>query len=656
MEGYEIPGTTTARHEKPGAMSWRSGKGKSAKRFWRAGMNTTQSEVRRQAVQNRSNARRLRTMLVSLNARFEHENPAAWYLKAACDKRGTSVCGDVAVLSRTINDDLNRIFGTVAAIQPDVVALSCYIWNRVETLRLCADLRAVFPCMVLVAGGPEVSYADGGDEYRAAGADLILAGEGEATFPDLLETLSSGTWPDSETEESWRRIAPPLKPEQLVSPCSPEYLALLSGRIAYLESSRGCPYRCSYCLSSESLSMTWIPLDRIHHELEQLVGAGVKVVKFVDRTFNLSEERTLSLWNHVKRYKDTGIVFHFEVAPDLLSKAQIALLGELPAGLVQIEAGIQSTHADTLARIGRKMEVERALCNLQQVLAVGNVHVHADLIAGLPGEGYAQFAASFNRLAAVSPHHLQLGFLKLLRGTRLWRESGQWGYVRRGYAPYEVIASSALSVGDMLRLKDIEETLERFANSGRFLLVMQWLLPQHVSPFMLFEALADKQRRMGLMGRAVSSDALFRCMLAFLTEDGASAGNLAGEGGACSAGNPMPDAGVALLRLDWVCAHRNPFLPEWLADGNLQISAETNWLRVAYGMGNDGDHQVRNPNVRTIRNRYHAAVVVLPDTVRTGIRFVPGADGVADNRFRILIDVKVSNPVLGRPEPVAIPL
>ncbi len=677
-------------------------------------MNASHWPERHQDVMNRQDSRKLRTLIVSLNARFEHENPAAWYLKSACDARGPGICGEVSVLSGTINEDLNRIFGAVAEFSPDIAAFSCYVWNRDDTLRLCADLHSAFPSMVLVAGGPEASHAGGGDDYRIAGADLILAGEGEVCFPDLLETLSGGSWPDTETVVRWSRISAPLEPDKLFSPCSPEYLAMLGGRIAYVESSRGCPYHCSYCLSSESTGMTRIPLERVFDELDLLVAAGVKVVKFTDRTFNLSEERTLDVWNHLEKYRASGIVFHFEVAPDLLSTAQISLLGDLPPGLVQIEAGIQSTHADTLTRINRRMDVESALDKLRQVIAHGNVHVHADLIAGLPGEGYSQFAVSFDRLAAIRPHHLQLGFLKLLRGTRLEREAQKWGYVRRGYPPYEVIASSALSPAEMLRLKDVEETLERYANSGRFLLVMQWLLPRHGSAFALYEKLADKQRLMGMMGRAVSSDALFRCMHAFLSEETLAAGNgvaasagygvaasagygvaasagygvaasagygvaaSAGYGEAASAGygeaasvelgeeGPVgkvevafADIGMALLRLDWVCAHRNPFLPEWLSDGTVRMTAGKDLLQAAFGAG------YGNPDVREMRNRYYSAVEVLPPEVRDGVRYIP-VDKWAGNeetgnvetgyvRVRILIDVKKSNPVLGRPNVIAIP-
>lgn len=596
----------------------------------------------------------MRTLLVSLNAKYEHENPAPWYLKAACDARA-GACGEVAVLSATINDAPDHVFSRIVRFRPDVTAFSCYIWNRGLALRLCADLREAFPQMVLVAGGPEVSHADGGEAYAAAGCDFLLAGEGEERFPELvgrlaalageagvvrppLRSLAESAIPEA-LRALWRTIGAPLPPESLVSPCLPEYLERLSGRIAYVEASRGCPYRCTYCLSSESSGMTWIPLERVYGDIEALVDAGAKVVKFVDRTFNLSQERTLAVWHHVGRYAGRGVTFHFEVAPDLLTDVQIAALATLPAGLVQVEAGVQSVHPDTLARIDRRMDVDAALDRLRRVAGAGNVHVHADLIAGLPGEGMEAYLHSIDRLAAAQPHHLQLGFLKLLRGTRIWREAARWGYRQRAYAPYEVIASDALPVEDMLQLKDLEETVERFRNSGRFLLTLQWLEALGTRPSALYAALTGLQDRMGLLGRAVSSDTLFRCMKAFLEGIDASAD---------TQGRPVCDA-LALLRLDWVCAHRNPFLPDWLADGTNLRQPETNEVDRAYGGRNGLSSDAR----KTIRNRFHAADAVVGPQVVRGVRRLGAA---SDARCRVLVDTREIHPVLGRPEIVVLPV
>ncbi len=605
----------------------------------------------------------MRTLLVSLNAKYEHENPAPWYLKAACDARA-GACGEVSVLSATINDAPDHVFSRIARFRPDVAALSCYIWNRDLSLRLCADLREAFPRMVLVAGGPEVSHADGADAYLAAGCDFILAGEGEERFPDLIGRLANLAGDPgglriplrsladaaiaAEQRAAWRTPGAPLPPDLLVSPCVPAYLERLGGRIAYIESSRGCPYRCAYCLSSESAGMTWLPLERVYEDIGALVRAGAKVVKFVDRTFNLSQARTLAVWHHIARYAGSGVTFHFEVAPDLLADEQIDALAAMPAGLVQIEAGVQSVHADTLARIDRRMDVGVAIGRLRRVADRGNVHVHADLIAGLPGEGRQAFLDSFDQLAAAGPHHLQLGFLKLLRGTRLWREAPQWGYRRRMYAPYEVIASDALPVEDMLSLKDLEETVERFRNSGRFLLTLQWLEARASRPSALYAGLAAAQERMDLLGRAVSSESLFRCMKAFLPVFL----EALPAGGGALAGRQVDPAveALELLRLDWVCAHRNPYLPDWLAEGREHRPPETNEVDRAYGGRNGASDDAR----RMIRNRYHAARAVIGTELRRGIRRLEAPTG--NPWHRVLVDTREVHPVLGRPQIVAMPL
>ncbi len=577
----------------------------------------------------------MRTLIVAVNAKYEHENPAPWYLKAACDARN-GTCGDVDVLVGTINDPPGSLFGRVVGVAPDVVALSCYIWNRDSLLRLCADLRAACPEVYLVVGGPEVSYTDGGDAFLVAGVDAVLAGEGEERFPDLLERLARGERPDAATRGGWRQIAPPLPAGKLFSPCLPPYLKSLSGRIAYVEASRGCPYRCSYCLSSESTGLTLLPLVQVFADVAALLAAGAKVIKFVDRTFNLSDERTLAIWHHLRQYGGKPVTFHFEIAPDRLTEAQLQFLSQAPVGLFQVEAGIQSVHAQTLRHIGRVMDVDKALAALARLRAAGTVHVHADLIAGLPGEDADAFAVSFDRLSAANPHQLQLGFLKLLRGTRIRREAEQWGYVARTYAPYEILSSSTMSVADLLRLKEIEETVERYRNSGKFLLLLQWLGGRFASPFALFEALVQTQRKQGILGRAVSSEVLFQTMHRFLTTAVPNEEELMI---ACD-----------LLRLDWICAHRNPFLPKWLSDGESSTIPETNDLLLAYGEQDVVQGQPERVH-KNLRNRYHVRELLLPDIIRDGVHAVASnGEGTQAGRARVIVDTREVHPVLGRPE------
>ncbi len=586
-------------------------------------------------------------ILVSLNTKYEHENPAVWYLKAAYEQRvkhRAIECintneWDVVVLSKTINDNPEHVFGEIIEHFPYVIAFSCYIWNRDATLRLISDLRSAMPNVIIVAGGPEVSYENGADDYKNAGVNIILAGEGEEKFPDMLEILACKNELTTELLNKWSKISPALPSEKLVSPICEEYLSSLKGRIAYIESSRGCPFSCSYCLSSACKTMTYIPLERVFLELEQLVLAGAKVIKFVDRTFNLSDNRTLQIWEHLLRYTETQIVFHFEVAPDLLTVKQIELLATMPIGLIQIEAGFQSVHISTLLEIDRVMNVNKALENMKKVLLSGNVHLHADLIAGLPGENIELFAESINALSAVMPHHLQLGFLKLLRGTKMWQGAKNYGYIERTYAPYEVIASDALPVLEMLQIKELEETIERFYNSGRFLFIMQYLLANTASAYALFTQLSNYQKQNKLFNRALSSDSLFRCMVAFVQD-------------ACKIEDKTKL--MALLRLDWVASHKNPFLPEYLLMNTELLTIKTNWLEIAYG--ND---VAMLQGLKSLKNRFYSekwecswneSMNEMHINTMRGIKQVFSNE--ADGEMYIIIDTKNIHPVLGRPEAV----
>lgn len=623
----------------------------------------------------------MRTLLVSLNARHEHENPAPWYLKAACDAAFIRSCSkekpgltDVAkaiendsfadtsamdeslpaiapasdscsaldseiyVLSRTINEELRRIFAAIVRQRPDVVGLSCYIWNRDMLLKLCRDLKACFPNTYIVAGGPEVSYGDGGDEFIDAGVDCIIAGEGEVRFPELLSMLRDGRFPNKEKLAEFKTVMPALKAEHMFFLRSSEYLTQLKGKIAYVEASRGCPYRCSYCLSSENSTMTLLPLDEVFLSIKALVSAGVRIIKFLDRTFNLDEKRTQTIWNFLQQFAGTGVTFHFEISPDLLTEEMLSTLAACIPGLFQLEAGIQSVHEKTLLNIRRKMNVPKALQNLGEISKQGNVHLHADLIVGLPGEGLGQIIESVDLLTETRPHHLQLGFLKLLKGTAIWREKSSWGYISREYAPYEILASRTLSAQEVIRLKEVEETIERFYNSGRFLLTLQWLLVRYRSAYDLFERLTDFQHNMAILEHAVSSETLFKCMLAFLGK---------------MLDSDYTNAVFTLLKLDWVCAHKNPFTPRWLDLINIEAINETNDALEAYGI----DVTKFKGGKSAPKNRFYAAYIDFSPGEFLGVYRLSDQKGNIIGRFkegtdhkaRVLIDTLEINPVLGRP-------
>lgn len=490
----------------------------------------------------------MKTLLVAINAKYEHEGLAVWYLNAACKREDIPV----TVRQYSINDSAQRVWASIMEEHPDVVAFSCYIWNREQVLNLISDIKKAKPDCAIIVGGPEVSYEGSEVDYKAAGAEFIIKGEGEGKLPPLLRIL------EKEGIASARAL---LETENLcqeetdyISPFVPEYLSRIRDRIAYIESSRGCPYRCAYCLSSESRGLVLFPLEEIKKDIEKLVTAGAKVIKFVDRSFNVNEGHSLDIWNFIRRFPKEKVTFHFEINPDRLSPAQMESLLSMPSGLVQIEAGIQSVNLKTLQEVSRIMNVEIAIQNLKTLVSQGNIHVHTDLIAGLPFEDLESFMQSFNRVYEVRAHNLQLGFLKLIHGTRIRREAQKHGYKYRDYPPYEVIENQYLSADDLLILKGVEEILDRTYNSGRLILTLEYLLGYFSTPFLLYETIASFFKKEGLLYQPISAARLIELMRKFAF-------------GLKGMDSFTLDSFIAL---DYACSLKNTVLPEFLEDSQVK--------------------------------------------------------------------------------------
>lgn len=488
----------------------------------------------------------MKTLLISINAKFEHEGLAVWYLNQACHNKDIPV----KVLRFSINDSIQRIWASILEEQPDVAAFSCYIWNRELVLKLISDLKKARPECSIIVGGPEVSYEGSEKEFYVYGADFVVKGEGESKLPALLKAI----------KEKDRNFSLPEGIEGncdetgYISPFSSEYLSLIKGRIAYIESSRGCPYRCSYCLSSVSKGFILYPPDEIEADIRKLINAGAKVIKFVDRSFNVNERHALAVWDIVRKYSDKNITFHFEVNADILSDAQIDSLLSMPAGLVQIEAGIQSVKHETLKEISRIMDVDKAVNNLKILMEKGNIHIHTDLIAGLPYDDLNSFKESFNRIYGIKAHHLQLGFLKLLHGTRIRLESAKHGYKYREYPPYEVIENKYISADEILVLKGVEEVLDRTWNSGRLNLTLDYLASFFHSPFDLYNDLAGFFRQKGRLYQPMSAVNLFKLIREF---------SFSLEG--------IDSLKVdSCLAVDYACSLKNPVIPDFLSDSEVK--------------------------------------------------------------------------------------
>ncbi|MBP7175804.1 MAG: DUF4080 domain-containing protein [Thermoclostridium sp.] len=484
----------------------------------------------------------MKTLLVAINSQYVHSNLAVRYLKAACSKP----CGEVTIMEFSINEALMHIFSSIVREAPDVVAFSCYIWNIELVVKLCSDLRKSNPEIILIAGGPEVSFDQGG--FPEGCLDYLIAGEGEEKLPFLLQRLNCKGTPDS-TETSWLQSFTTVESlETLPSPYSAGLK--LENRIAYIEASRGCPFRCAYCISSITGGVRYFPLKQVFAAIEILVGSGTRIIKFVDRTFNANEQRALKIWNHLLQYAHQGIVFHFEIDPGLLSENMLNCLGKMPAGLVQLEAGIQSIHPETLEAVHRPRQIEKALQSLSRVISYGNIHIHVDLIAGLPYESYSKFRQSFNLVMGLHAHHFQLGFLKLLHGSAIRQHACQYDYQYRAYPPYEVISSRDINAREMIRLKDIEACVELFNNSGRFVMTFNWIEKQLkiMDYFTFYESLSSFMRSRGELDRPVKAVDLYRILLEFIQQSLPA----------------LSDEVCELMRLDYLCSFKNPSVPLFL--------------------------------------------------------------------------------------------
>ncbi len=467
----------------------------------------------------------MKTLIISLNSKYIHSALAPWYLKAACG----DTCGEVRVAEYTINEGTDTILAAIYSEKPDIAAFSCYIWNIAQILKLAESLKKLLPNTVIVLGGPEVSYDAGELLEKHEYIDFILAGEGEDSFPQLIRlTAAAGTTGALNVksrggeQQPWLQIdgiacrtgegiavrAPAQVKllDRIPSPYTEEMLSSLKNRIVYFETSRGCPYSCSYCLSSATEGTRYFSLERVFEDLERLISAGVRQIKFVDRTFNFHRKRSLEIVRHIielDRAAGSGgsnCNFHFVVGADLFDEELLQLLEGAPEGLFQLEAGVQSANEQSLKAVCRKTNLETLFTNLDRLLKGGNNHIHADLIAGLPHEDYSSFGLSFDSLYHVRPHQLQLGFLKFLKGTRLRRDAANDGYRYTGYPPYEVLEGPSISYDELILLKGIAQLTDRFYNSARFVFSLDFIIDRYyTSPFRFYEDLFTYHKNAGKM-------------------------------------------------------------------------------------------------------------------------------------------------------------
>ncbi|MCR4434866.1 MAG: B12-binding domain-containing radical SAM protein [Clostridiales bacterium] len=463
----------------------------------------------------------MKTLIVALNSKYIHSSLAAWYLKESCRNE----CGEVKVLEFTINDSLDSILSGIYREQPQIAAFSCYIWNIEYVLKLVSCVKKVIKAVKIILGGPEVSYDAQAFMRGNPSVDYIISGEGENSFRLLLKHLYQSSPGLQEIPGlTFREVGKIIsnRPEDLMedldsipSPYSDEMLKAVGNRIIYFESSRGCPFSCSYCISSTTRGVRYFSMDRVREDLSKIMGSGARQVKFVDRTFNSNKKRAMEILNFILSNPGDKN-FHFEAAADLFDDEMLDMLSRAPKGLIQFEIGIQTTNRRTLEAVNRLTRMDKVLENIKKLRAMDNIHVHVDLIAGLPGENYPSFKKSFEDAYGLRPHKLQLGFLKMLRGSKIRAEAQLYGYEYREYPPYEVLANQSMGFDKLLELKYVEELVERYYNSGRFSNTLDCLIRHYPgTAFEFYRSFALFGLKTGYFGRSVSGRDLYTVLLEF---------------------------------------------------------------------------------------------------------------------------------------------
>ena len=465
----------------------------------------------------------MKILLTAINAKYIHSNLALRNFVAYA-----SDCTEHLILREyTINHAPDQILQDIYRERPDVLCISCYIWNIASVEILIREFHKLMPTVPIWLGGPEVSFES--EAFLTSHPEVtgIMRGEGEDSFtalaryyiygsPEYLCDIPGLVYRDNGTIMQTGE-ALPLPLDQI--PFCYDKTDDLAHRIVYYESSRGCPFRCSYCLSSLEKTLRFRSLELVKKELLFFVKQGIPQVKFVDRTFNCNHEHALAIWKYIREI-DLGMTnFHFEVSADLFREEELALLSTFRPGLIQLEIGVQSTNPATITEIHRQMDLPRLKEVVTRIRTWHNIHLHLDLIAGLPHEDYDTFAKSFDEIFALSPSQLQLGFLKVLKGSYMYDHAEEYGIVYHDRAPYEVLSTKWLSYDDVLRIKRVEEMLEVYYNSWQYALTVRLLMCIYNSAFELFQRLGDYYDSHGLFGCSHSRLARCEILLDFLREE-----------------------------------------------------------------------------------------------------------------------------------------
>ncbi len=480
----------------------------------------------------------MKLLLTTLNSKFTHTSLALRYIENALD----DIDVDVTLNEYTINNQLDYIVRDIYTKKYDVITFSVYIWNVEETLIIAENLKKVSPDTKILFGGPEVTFESDKFLKKHKCVDVIIRGEGEISFSNLIKRFVEADFPkqtQSPNLEGLKGITYRTQDKSLYSSelgiiVAEEQPLIhdldfvkfpyktfegLEHRILYYESSRGCPFSCQYCLSSTIKGVRFFSIDRVKSDLKRFVDLNVMQVKFIDRTFNADPKRSLEIFKYLSEIDNGYTNFHFEITADRLDQETIVFLENVRPGLFQFEIGVQTTHEPTLKEIRRYVEFDKlkGICNT--IKSYKNIHLHLDLIAGLPYENYDRFMKSFDDVYSIRPEMVQLGFLKLLKGSGLRMRKEKYGYIYNEQPPYEIMATADLSFDEMIQLKGIEDMVEHFYNNNKFTFTLEFIIKVNkLLPSKLYEMLSEYWHGNGWHHKAHNQDAMYEILKAFYSD------------------------------------------------------------------------------------------------------------------------------------------
>ena len=513
-------------------------------------------------------------VLTAINSQYVHLNVAVRYLKKYVEKNSDI---KLDIYETNINNQLMNIIKDLFEKQPDIIIFSTYIWNKEYVFSITKELKKILPDVKIALGGPEVSYE--WDKIMAENQeiDYIFTGEGEKVllnfFTKDISEVKGVVYREGERLK-YNGIEPLIENLDIIPfPYDDEELQDRT-KIFYYESSRGCPFNCSYCMSSIDKSVRYYSLDRTKEDLKRFIDSPIKLLKFVDRTFNLSKEKYMAIWRFLLENYREGITFHFEINANIFDDETLDFLETVPKGYFQFEIGVQTIDAQAMKSIGRINKLEKLEHNIRRISR--NIHLHLDLIAGLPYETYDKFRESFDYVHRLKPEMIQLGFLKLLKGTKMYDEREKYGYKYFSKPPYEVFSNEFISFAEMVKLKNLEKVLDFYYNSEKFPESVQWIIENHYeSAFSFYEDVADYFDKRGYLKVSHKESTLFTLLYEFYLDKGLKEREIF----------------VEYLKYDYLMLGKTGFYPEWFKsekDGELydELIRERNYKSIREGHKN----------------------------------------------------------------------